>query len=118
MALYNELPVYKVSYELLRDVVQFGEHMSRAFRYSMHQQLQQDVLDVIVRIYRANRSKDKLRHIDEARERLVEIEVKIRLLADFHQISSGQYAQLVLKCGMLGKQLAAWGKAQATIKEG
>lgn len=115
MALYSELPVYKITYEFLREVVMLTRNVSRDFRYTMCQNLQDKLIGIMVRIYRANRTTEKKIHIAEAREILMESRILIRLLADFRQISAKQYASLTDKSELVSKQLAAWEKSVTTL---
>ncbi len=115
MAIYSELPVYKVTYELLRDAMMLMRNVSRDYRYTLCQDLQEKTIGIMVRIYRANKTTDKKCHISEARELLVEARIMIRLLSDFHQISDKQYATLSYKSELVSKQLAAWEKSVSTL---
>lgn len=108
MAIYSELPVYKVTYEFLRESVMLTRNISRDYRYTLCRNIQEKLTGIMVRIYRANRTREKKLHISEAREMLVETRIIIRLLADFHQISDKQYASLAYKSELVSKQLAAW----------
>lgn len=115
MALYSELPVYKVTYELLREVVMLTRNVSRDYRFTLCSDIRTKLTDIMVRIYRANRTINKAKHIAEARELLVEVRIYIRLLVDFRQISDKQYASLADKSELVSKQLAAWEKSVTTL---
>lgn len=115
MAIYSELPVYKVTYELLREAIMLIRNVSRDYRYTLCHDMQEKIIGIMIRIYRANRTTDKKIHIGEARELLVEGRILIRLLADFRQISDKQFASLINKCEMVSKQLAAWEKSVTTL---
>lgn len=115
MGLYSELPVYKVSYELLRDVMMLMRNVSRDYRYSLCRDLQERLIQIMLCIYRANKTTEKKQHIAQARELLVEVRIYIRLLADFHQISARQYALLTDKSELMSKQLSAWEKSVTTL---
>lgn len=115
MALYSELPVYKITYELLREVVALSRNVSRDYRYTVCGDLRAKLIDIMIQIYRANKTIDKKQHIAEARELLVESKIYIRLLADFRQVSDKQYASLADKSELVSKQLAAWEKSITTL---
>lgn len=108
MALYSELPVYKVTYQLLMAVITCSVHVSREHRYSLCQDLRNRLMGILLRIYRANRIPEKAPIIHEAMELLVEARIYMRLLADLHQISVKQYAQLCDLSELASKQLSAW----------
>lgn len=115
MALYSELPVYKVTYELLREVVMLARNVNRDYRFTLCSDLREKLTEIMIRIYRANRTVEKKPHIAEARELLVEVKIYVRILADFRQISDKQYASLANKSELISKQLAAWEKSVTTL---
>lgn len=59
MAIYTNLPVYEDSYQLLLCLVSFSRNMQRDFRYTLGEQVKDKVVEMMVLIFRANRSKDK-----------------------------------------------------------
>lgn len=112
MALYTNLPVYKSTYALMRDVTLMMPDMSRDYRYSIGQDLRQKVMDMIILIYRANRMRNKVPVIMKLRETLLEAEVYTRLMCDLKQISEGRYLRLAEQTTSISKQLAAWEKSE------
>ena len=57
MAQYNELPVYKATYDLLLAIFQFTKEFSKEYKYTVGESLKKKLL--IVSLYRENKSKDK-----------------------------------------------------------
>lgn len=108
MAIYTNLPVYEETYQLLLQLVTFSRQMQRDFRYTIGEKLQQTMVDIIVLIFKANKAVAKAVHIAEARERLVEAQVMMRVLNDTRQLSDKQYVQLVERSTSVSKQLASW----------
>lgn len=108
MAIYTNLPVYEETYQLLLQLVTFSRQMQRDFRYTIGEKLQQTMVDIIVLIFKANKAVAKAVHIAEARERLVEAQVMMRVLNDTRQLSDKQYVQLVERSISVSKQLASW----------
>ena len=111
MAIYTNLPVYEETYQLLLQLVMFSRQMQRDFRYTIGEKLQETVVDIIVLIFKANKTDDKAVHIAEARERLVEAQVMMRVLNDTRQLSDKQYTQLMERSVSISKQLASWERA-------
>ena len=70
MARYNELPVYKASYDLLLEIFRFTKNISKEFKYTVGESLKKETTKLITLIYRANSKKDKYDVIQEARERI------------------------------------------------
>lgn len=112
MAIYTNLPVYKASYRLLLDVSRIMRHVSRDNRYTIGQETRRRIMDIIVMIYRANRTRQKAHVIAGMREALLEVQVCIRLLCDMRDISEGQYAALAEQTASMSKQMAAWEKSE------
>lgn len=111
MATYNQLPVYKATYDLLLFVYQIGQNVQRDYRYTLGETMKKDLIEVLVLIYRANSSRQKGEVISEAREKLVAVKLQLRLLNDLKQISLKAYADASLMTESISKQLAAWQKS-------
>lgn len=108
VAIYTNLPVYEECYQLLLQLVTFSRQMQRDFRYTIGEKLQQTVVEIIVLIFKANKVEQKRQHIADAREKLVEAQVMMRVLNDIRQFSDKQYVQLVERTTSVSKQLASW----------
>ena len=87
-------------------------HLPRDSRYTIGQELRQKLIDVLVLIYRANRTPHKVVIIERMRETLLEAQMLVRLLCDLHHISERQYAALVDRTSGLSKQMTAWEKSE------
>ena len=59
MALYDELPVYKASYDLLLEIFKFTKNFSREHKYTVGESLKKETLELITLIYRANSKAEK-----------------------------------------------------------
>jgi hypothetical protein len=111
MALYDNLPVFKVSYDLLRSIYRICSTMERSFRFTLGQRLQNDMIDVLKNIYRANSSYNKAPHIEVAREHLTVARLLIRIAHEESQISMKKYIEICDMIESASKQLAAWHKS-------
>lgn len=110
MAIYDNLPVFKATYDLLLQVVKLSVHIRRDARYTMGESLKKEIIGLCVCIYRANLTAEKGPLIEEACEKLVPIKLLIRLLHDTQQLSTKQYAMLCEHLDTITKQLSAWQK--------
>lgn len=99
MAQYENLPVFKATYDLLLDVYARTKNVPR---------------DLLVLIYKANSCRDKEPILRECLDRFLAVRLRIRLLKDMCHISISQFAQLALKTETISKQLTAWHKYAAT----
>ena len=66
MATYNQLPVYKATYDLLLYVYQIGKNVQRDYRYTLGETLKKDLIMILTLIYRANSTRQKVETIIEA----------------------------------------------------
>jgi len=64
MGLYYKLPVYKVSYELVRMIFSETENFAREYKYTIGQEMKQQAMCLIKNIYRANNTKNIFRLVD------------------------------------------------------
>jgi len=110
MARYDELPVYKASYDLLVEIFQFTKNFKKEFKYTVGESLKKETLELITLIYRANSRKDKFAVLQEARERIEVIRLFIRLLKDLRQISLKKFVFINKRVENVSKQLTGWQK--------
>ena len=110
MALYNQLPVYLTTQRLLLEVVRQTHGVSREHRYTLCSSLKQTLVSLLLQIYHANRTREKLPCIEKGRELIVEATIYLHLLSELHEISPKQYAILLDLSDSASKQLQAWEK--------
>lgn len=110
---YDALPVFKATYDLLQQVFTFSTKLSKDFRYTLGETVKKEILDICVAIYKANSIQDKAPEIALAREKIVVIKLYIRILHDMKQISTKQFAFASQRVEDISKQLAAWQKNAA-----
>lgn len=112
MAIYTNLPIYKASYSLLLDVTRTMAGVQRDCRYTVGQDLRRRLMDIVILIYRANRTRHKVPVIAQMRETLLEAQVYIRLMCDMRYISEGKYAALAEQTAAMSRQMTAWEKSE------
>jgi Fibrobacter succinogenes major domain (Fib_succ_major). len=110
MALYYKLPVYKASLALVRAVYECSSNFAREYKYTTGQDMKKVGTDLVLNIYRANKSADKTPAIEMARENVETIRLYVTLMRDFRQVSLKEYAAINLHIDDVGKQLTAWEK--------
>lgn len=77
-------------------------------KYTLVEVLKKDLTEIMVMIYRANATTGKLPYIERARDLVVGVKVRLRLLQDMRHISVKQYAAFAQQVELLSKQLSAW----------
>lgn len=113
MALHTTLPIYKVTYDLLTLVTELTRNMSRDFKGTLGNDLRKECVDLVLLIYRANCETNKVPHLTALLERLLVVELTLRLSSDLHLISRGQYAKAIALTDQIGKQANGWRKKSA-----
>jgi hypothetical protein len=112
MATYDQLPVYKATYDLLYTIFQLCQNMERDYKFTIGENLKKEVIDLIMNVYRANCREDKRDLIGMARENAEVIRLLLRLLKDLKQIKLEKFVDMNEKLESISKQLAAWHKKQ------
>lgn len=110
MALYLELPVYKVCNELYVEFVKTRRTLPREERYTIGQELDRALVDTLVLIQRINSTRDKVPLIGRARQLVAEIQVRMRVLRDVRALSIRHFTELFDRSESLSRQLASWQK--------
>ena len=60
MALYDELPVYKASYDLLLEIFKFTKNFTKEYKYTVGESLKKEMLELITDNAHLSRGGDKL----------------------------------------------------------
>ena len=116
MATYDQLPVYKATYDLLLTIFQVCQNMERDYKFTIGESLKKEKIELIVNVYRANSRHDKEAIIGTARENAEVIRLLLRLLKDLKQIELKRFVDMNIQLESISKQLVAWQKKQKTTK--
>jgi hypothetical protein len=54
MALYDQLPVYKISYDLLLQLYHISKNMERDYKFTLGEKIKNESTELIIHIYKAN----------------------------------------------------------------
>ncbi|MBC8192256.1 MAG: four helix bundle protein [FCB group bacterium] len=110
MSYYDELPVYKASYDLLLAIFHFTKDFAREYKYTVGEKLKNTTIEMVVLIYRANSRNDKAGVLQEAREQIEIIRLLIRLMKDLQQISMKRFVNINKHIENVSKQITGWQK--------
>jgi len=94
MAKYDELPVFKATYDLLLRIYMVSQHWSRDIRYTLGEELKKEVIEILQLIYQANASKKKVAFLSSCRVKLIKVRLQIRVAKDLKQLHLNQYGLL------------------------
>jgi len=108
MALATDQPIYRVAYELLMLLAKLTQQYPRGYRQNMAREVFAEAQGVVVGIFRANCSANKVPLLEEVREHLETLRLLLRLSKDLHLISVGQFAATVDLTDAIGKQASGW----------
>ncbi len=112
MTTYDNLPLYKDSYDLLLIVFELVKNFDKQYKYSIWDKIKNEIIDLITSIYRANSSiENRYENISKAREQVEILKLYIRLCRDLKIINLSKFADISLKNEILSKQLFAWWKS-------
>ncbi len=112
MAQYNELPVYKSTYDLLLGIFQFTKEFRKEYKYTVGESLKKETIELLILIYRANTKYKKNDVLEMAREQIEVIRLLIRVMKDMKQISLKKFVSINKIVENVSKQLTGWQKKQ------
>ncbi|MDD2324401.1 MAG: four helix bundle protein [Alphaproteobacteria bacterium] len=116
MAQYKHLPIYKAAYDLLLRLMMATKDFPRDYKYTLGEKMRDEVLELILFIYRANSAADRTAHITEILERIQLVEVMLRMAHDLRVLPRGKYAGLVEMTDSLARQAQGWLKSSGKRK--
>ena len=109
---YDHLPVYKAAYDLLQHVYRDKciASVPRDVKYTLVERLKQDILEVLVLIYKAhyNMLGDKALQLQQARELIPGVKARMRIMDDLRYINLELFRTLAVEVESVSKQLGAW----------
>ncbi len=111
MAQYQHLPIYRLTYELLQQIVKQTKDFPREYKFTLGQQMKNEVIELVVLIYRANSALDKSEPISALLERVQVVELLTRLCKDMRILPTKGYATLVEMTESISKQAHGWKRA-------
>ncbi|MDD3302552.1 MAG: four helix bundle protein [Candidatus Gracilibacteria bacterium] len=111
MATYDNLPVYKTSYDLLLLVFNLVKEFKKEYKYTLGDIIKKEIINLISNIYKANSKQDKQKNILLAREKLELLRLYIRLCKDLKIINLNRFVEINLLIESISKQLVAWDKS-------
>ena len=88
---------------------------TREYKYTMGERLKSETLELLINIYKANKSKkeNRLHYIDCARQNIEVARLLLRICKDFKIIGVKGFVALNVPVEELSKQLSSWHKYTA-----
>ena len=111
MVLYQELPVFGDVYRLTLKIFEVTGNFPREYKFTLGQDMKRDALVLLRSIYRINRSRDKVAHLEGFLDDFELLKLEIRLSADLKLLSLRKQAHLAELTDTIGRQITGWRNA-------
>jgi hypothetical protein len=110
MATYDNLPVYKQTYDLLLQLFRVCQNMERDYKFTLGENIKKEIIALIINVYRANcrENREKILMLQGGRENVEVIRLLLRLLQDLKQIGLKEFISANEKLESVSKQMTAW----------
>ena len=83
----------------------------REYKYTLGQKLKDEIIELVVLIYRANSARDKAAYVAQIVERVQVIQLMIRVAHDIKILPRRHYAALAEMTENLARQASGWLKS-------
>lgn len=112
MALYSNLPVYKLAYDLLIEIYNRTHFFSREHKYTLGEKLKTENLELLLAVYKANKSRAETRlvYIESARQNIEIVRLLLRVAKDLKVLAVKAFVLLNQKVEKVSIQLVQWQK--------
>ena len=108
MSLYSSLPIYKQCYDLLLKVFLAINNFPREYRYTLGERIQNVLIDIIVSIYSANSSKNRVHCLQKMLTDIQMLYLFIRISHDLKIISTDNYTNFIKMIDDISRQSQGW----------
>ena len=110
----QELPIYRATYQLLEQITTIARNFPRDLKISLAGKLQDECVELVVGVYRANFARQGRKALlERVLERVQTLELLIRLCSDMRLITTKKQAALVELTDSIGRQAQGWWRASA-----
>ncbi len=117
MGAYQSLPIYKVVYETLMKIMQISHQLPREYKYTLGEKMQNEGIELVLSIYRANTAKNRVEQINIMKEHIQLLYLLLRMCHDLKLISMDKYAEIVEMVDNISQQAHGWLKASEKMRE-
>ncbi len=105
---YYHLDVYKSSYKLLVEIHKNFTNLNREHKYTIGEKVKEKVFAVLVGIYKANKSDNKVAILEEILDDVEYIGLSLRLLRDLNVLNEKRYVMLLVLSEDVRVQFEKW----------
>lgn len=111
MALYVDLPVYRDTYQLILKIFEYTKDFGREYKYTLGQDMKKDALKLVRHLYRANKTANKKKHLEDFLDDFELLKLEIRISTEMKLLSIKKQAALSILLERIGKQVTGWRNA-------
>jgi len=108
MAQYNHLPIFQLTYQLALAIYRATHQFPREYKYTLGQKLKEIISDLLNLIVAANSKEDKAVTLEEARAKLEQFRIHLRLACDLKTLGPKRYEFFNRTLEEISKQLSGW----------
>jgi hypothetical protein len=102
---------------LLNEITKHTRHYPKDYKYSLGTKLRDEVVELVVLIYKANSSKsERAGYVQTILARLQVIELLLRLSKDMRLLSVSAFSALVVLTDGLNRQASGWLRSTGSRK--
>lgn len=105
---YYHLDVYKSSYKLLVEIHKNFTNLNREHKYTIGEKVKEKVFDVLVSIYKTNKSENKVTMLEKILDDVEYIRLSLRLLRDLKVLNEKRYVRLLVLSEDVRVQFERW----------
>ena len=117
MAQYDTLPIYKSTYDFLLRVMHAVTHYPREYKYTLGEKLQNEVINLIILIYKVNTTKSKVEFLKQMEEQIQLVYLLLRISHDMKLMPTEKYAGIVEMADNIASQAKGWLRSNEKMRE-
>ena len=108
MAKYDTLPIYKATYDVLLRTMHAISHFPREYKYSLGEKIQNEMIELVISIYKANSNQNKREFLSRMQEQIQLIYLLLRISHDMKLMPTEKYAGIVEMIDEVASQAKGW----------
>jgi hypothetical protein len=108
MAKYDTLPIYKATYDVLLRTMHAISHFPREYKYSLGEKIQNEMIELVISIYKANSNHNKREFLSRMQEQIQLIYLLLRISHDMKLMPTEKYAGIVEMIDEVASQAKGW----------
>lgn len=109
MDFHEELRVFKETFDLSVQFLNYSKTFNRAFKYNLTDKVTSHLIELMTLFYYANNYRDdRLQYLKLAAGLIVKIKIEIRLLTQLGELSQKRSIVLIKMIDSLHRRLGAW----------